>query len=107
MNLPWVKTLQKQLIKTRNSRQETCRDYERNIATDQEWTRKLYQGEENIYNPVAQMERVIDEGIKAVRYQPNPHPTGHPQFSEEWSDDVWRNYEDKEKKDHPAPIKPA
>ena len=87
MNLPWVKTLQKQLIKTRNSKQETCRDYERKIATDREWTRKLNQGEENICNPEAQMERAIDEGINAVRYQPSPHTTGHPQFSEE---ELWR-----------------
>ena len=54
----------------------------------------------------AQMERAIDEGIKAVQNQPSPPTTGHPQFSDEWSE-AWRNYEGKEKRDHRAPMKPV
>ena len=53
-----------------------------------------------------QMERAIDEGIKAVQYQPSPHTTRQPQFSEEWSH-TWTTYEDKQKRDHRAPVKPV
>ena len=46
----------------------------------------------------------IDGTSVGMAVEPSPHTTGHPQFSEEWSD-VWRNCEDKEKKDHRAPMK--